>query len=207
MGKTSLCNGITGICPAVGRVMLKGQDIAGLKPYSITRKGIGYVPQGRRLWNSLTVHEHLKLAAGARVGRWTVDEVYGLFPRLAERRTHLGKDLSGGEQQMVVIARALLLNPVLMVMDEPTEGLAPVIVNQMMELFGNLAESGLTILLIEQNLSVVLAVADNVAVMENGRLGEAVSARKLREDIGLQRRLFGFSDKVESKAGCGPLVA
>src|SRR3546814_2262069 len=91
MGKTSLCNGITGICPAVGRVMLKGQDIAGLKPYSITRKGIGYVPQGRRLWNSLTVHEHLKLAAGARVGRWTVDEVYGLFPRLAERSTHLGE--------------------------------------------------------------------------------------------------------------------
>src|SRR3546814_446225 len=140
MGKTSLCNGITGICPAVGRVMLKGQDIAGLKPYSITRKGIGYVPQGRRLWNSLTVHEHLKLAAGARVGRWTVDEVYGLFPRLAERRTHLGKDLSGGEQQMVAIARALLLNPVLMVMDEPTAGLAPVIVHQMMELFGNLSE-------------------------------------------------------------------
>src|SRR3546814_10788038 len=90
-----------------------------------------------------------------------------------------------------------LLNPVLMVMDEPTEGLAPVIVNKMMELFGNLAESGLTILLIEQNLSVDLAVADNVAVMENGSLGEAVSASKLREDIELQRRLFGFSEQVE----------
>lgn len=194
MGKTSLCNGITGVGPALGEVRLKGQDICGLEPYCITRKGISYVPQGRRLWGTLTVDEHLKLAASRRAGRWNIDEIYTLFPRLSERRAHLGRNLSGGEQQMVAIARALLLNPVLMVMDEPTEGLAPVIVKQMVELFRKLAENGLPILLIEQNLSVVLAFADQVAVMENGRLGPAIPAKQIREDIELQRSLFGFSD-------------
>ncbi len=198
MGKTSLCNGITGLTPGIGDVFLKGDNICGLSPHAITRKGMAYVPQGRRLWNSLNVHEHLKLAGKGKTGNWSIDRIYEHFPRLAERKTHLGKELSGGEQQMVAIARALLLNPALIVMDEPTEGLAPVIVSQMIDLFNNLAATEeLTILLIEQNLNVVLEVADNVSVMINGRLGETIPARQLWGDTEMQKRLFGFSDEAE----------
>src|SRR5271155_4545360 len=131
MGKTTLCKTIMGLVRASsGSIQMHGQDLTGLQPAQIARLGIGYVPQGRRLWRSLSVDEHLRLSAGGRRGAWNVDRIYNTFPRLAERKNNGGGQLSGGEQQMLAISRALLSNPRLLVMDEPTEGLAPLIVGQ-----------------------------------------------------------------------------
>jgi ABC-type branched-subunit amino acid transport system ATPase component len=148
MGKTTLCNAITGLVRAAGSVKLDGEEILGLAPNVITGKGIGYVPQGRRVWPSLSVDEHLKLVRTK--GPWTVDRIYATFPRLAERKGNGGAELSGGEQQMLAISRALLFNPKLLVMDEPTEGLAPVIVQQLATILKTLAAEGeISVLLIE----------------------------------------------------------
>ena len=133
MGKTTLCNAVTGLVPRERQRAARGDEILGLPPNAITRRGIGYVPQGRRVWPSLTVDEHLRLVARATAGAWTVERIYAMFPRLAERKGNGGAQLSGGEQQMLAIGRALLLNPRLLVMDEPTEGLAPVIVEQVVD--------------------------------------------------------------------------
>src|SRR6188474_2807897 len=165
MGKTTLCNAITGLVPASGSVRLAGEEILGLPAHLITERGVGYVPQGRRVWPSLSVDEHLRLAAGGTRGPWTVARVYEIFPRLAERRRNGGAELSGGEQQMLAIARALLFNPMLLVMDEPTEGLAPVIVDQVTSMLKTLTEGEISVLLIEQNLGVAIDVADMVGVM------------------------------------------
>ena len=199
MGKTTLCNAITGLVPASGTIRFGGEEILGLAPNLITRRGIGYVPQGRRVWPSLTVDEHLRLAAGGRrraeSGKrsWTVKRVYDTFPRLAERKENGGAQLSGGEQQMLAIARALLFNPRLLVMDEPTEGLAPVIVEQVKAMLKSLVQAGeMSVLLIEQNLGVALDVADTIAVMVNGRIARIMPALQLAEDIGLQQRLLGI---------------
>ena len=140
MGKTTLCNAITGLVPATGSIRLLGEEIRGLPPHAITERGVGYVPQGRRVWPSLSVDEHLRLAARASRRPWTPERVYQMFPRLAERKRNGGAELSGGEQQMLAIARALLFNPRLLVMDEPTEGLAPVIVEQVATMLKTLAE-------------------------------------------------------------------
>jgi ABC-type branched-subunit amino acid transport system ATPase component len=194
MGKTSLCNAITGLIPALGSIRVYGQEIRGLTPNKITDLGIGYVPQGRRVWPSLSVHEHLNLAAkSARSGEWTVDRIYQTFPRLAERKGNGGAQLSGGEQQMLAIGRALLFNPSLLVMDEPTEGLAPVIVEQVAGMLRDIAASGeISILLIEQNLGVAIDVADNVAVMMNGQIARMLPARELAADKDLRTRLLGI---------------
>src|SRR5512134_2806775 len=171
MGKTTLCNAITGLISARGSVKLAGREILGMTPNAITDLGIGYVPQGRRVWASLSVDEHLRLAAkSARKGDWTVERIYDMFPRLAERRRNGGSQLSGGEQQMLAIGRALLFNPRVLVMDEPTEGLAPVIVEQVAETLKSLGDDALSVLLVEQNLGVAIDVADTVAVMVNGRI-------------------------------------
>ena len=131
MGKTTLCKAIVGLTPvASGSIRFLGEELVGRSPAEIARLGLAYVPQGRRLWPSLTVDEHLRLAAGNGKSQWTIPRVYEAFPRLAERRTNRGNQLSGGEQQMLAIARAFLLNPRLLIMDEPTEGLAPVIVER-----------------------------------------------------------------------------
>ncbi|MDB5838340.1 MAG: hypothetical protein JWQ23_292 [Herminiimonas sp.] len=193
MGKTSLCNAITGLVPAKGSIKLAGEEILGLSPHRITAKGIGYVPQGRRMWPSLTVDEHLRLASRtAGKGDWTVERVYRLFPRLAERKNNGGSQLSGGEQQMVAIGRALLFNPRLLVMDEPTEGLAPVIVDLVVDTLKSLAhQEGIAILLIEQNLGVAIDVADTVAVMVNGRIARTLAAAELAADHDLQQLLLG----------------
>jgi uncharacterized protein (UPF0261 family)/ABC-type branched-subunit amino acid transport system ATPase component len=194
MGKSTLCNAITGLVPAAGSVRLAGEEILGLPPNAITERGVGYVPQGRRVWPSLSVDEHLRLAARGRRGPWTVERIYTTFPRLAERRRHGGAELSGGEQQMLTIARALLLNPILLVMDEPTEGLAPVIVHQVAEMLKRLAAEGeISVLLIEQNLGVAIEVADTVDVMVNGRIARSMPARELAADRALQRRLLGVT--------------
>jgi ABC-type branched-subunit amino acid transport system ATPase component len=194
MGKSTLCRAITGMVPARGSVSFAGRELLGLPPNEITRLGVAYVPQGRRVWRSLTVDETLRLAARtARQGAWTVDRVYQVFPRLAERRANGGAQLSGGEQQMLAIARALLFNPRLLVMDEPTEGLAPVIVEQVATLLKSLAaERSMSVLLIEQNLGVALEVADEVAVMVNGRIAHQLPAAQLAADRELQQRLLGL---------------
>ncbi len=195
MGKTTLCNAITGMVPARGSVRLAGEEILGMPPHAITRRGIAYVPQGRRMWPSLTVDETLRLVAPI---KRDVDRVYAMFPRLAERRNNGGTQLSGGEQQMLAIGRALLLKPRVLVMDEPTEGLAPVIVEQVEASLRQLAtEDGIAILLIEQNLGVATAAADRIAVMVNGRLQADMPASELAADKVLQEKLLGLRASAE----------
>jgi uncharacterized protein (UPF0261 family)/ABC-type branched-subunit amino acid transport system ATPase component len=205
MGKTTLCNAIMGLVRSSGgSLRVRGQDITGLGSASIAQLGVGYVPQGRRLWRSLSVDEHLQLAAGIRRGPWTVERIYETFPRLAERKNHGSGQLSGGEQQMLAISRALLTNPHLLIMDEPTEGLAPVIVAQVEEMLVRLGEDGdISVLVIEQNIGVATAVSRNVAVMVNGRVNRVIDSAQLAADRDLQQRLLG----VGLHAGVDPDVA
>jgi branched-chain amino acid transport system ATP-binding protein len=194
MGKTTLCAAIMGLWPprATGSVQLEGQELLGRPSYRIARAGIGYVPQGRRLFPSLTVDEHLRISAVKSVnGGWTPDRVYDLFPRLAERRKNGGAQLSGGEQQMLAIGRALLGNPKLLVMDEPSEGLAPTVIETMVETLRQLEQEGLAILLIEQNLGVATAVAERQLIMVGGELAHETTANRLTGDPELQRRYLG----------------
>ena len=193
MGKTTLCNAIMGLVRASsGSIRFAGEELIGRAPADIARLGIGYVPQGRRLWRSLTVDEHLRLVAGERRGAWTIERIYDTFPRLAERKSNAGSQLSGGEQQMVAISRALLLNPRLLVMDEPTEGLAPVIVAQVDDILVRLAEDGeIAVLVIEQKIGVATEVAETVAIMVNGRINRLIDSRELAADRELQERLLG----------------
>ncbi len=207
MGKTTLCNTITGLKRARrGSIHFAGREIVSLEPHQIARLGVGYVPQGRRVWRSLSVDEHLRLAArNGRDAVWTVERIYQTFPRLAERRTHGGAQLSGGEQQMLAISRALLGNPRLLVMDEPTEGLAPIIVEQVGSMLTSLAEEGeIAVLLIEQNIGVATSVAENVAIMVNGRIHRVMPSRALAADRELQQRLLGVGrheDEAEPDRG------
>jgi branched-chain amino acid transport system ATP-binding protein len=198
MGKSTLCNAIMGISPpsATGSIRFEGQELVGGQSYKIARRGIGYVPQGRRLFPSLTVDEHLRIAsrgASDPVGGtpWTRPRVYELFPRLAERKRNGGAQLSGGEQQMLAIGRALVTNPRLLVMDEPSEGLAPAIIENLIETFRQLEQDGLAILLIEQNLGVATALADRQLVMVAGQIATETTAAKLAGDPELQRRYLG----------------
>lgn len=193
MGKTTLCKAIMGLVPVSGgSIRIRGDDITRQPPAHIARLGVGYVPQGRRLWRSLSVDEHLQLAAGLRRGAWTVERIYKTFPRLAERKDHGGGQLSGGEQQMLAISRALLTNPRLLIMDEPTEGLAPVIVAQVEEMLLRLGEDGeMSVLVIEQNIGVATAVSRNVAIMVNGRVNRIIDSVRLAADRELQQRLLG----------------
>jgi branched-chain amino acid transport system ATP-binding protein len=201
MGKTTLCNAIVGIPPArvTGSIVYQGQELLRRASYKRAQLGIGYVPQGRRLFPSLSVDEHLRMIRG-RGGdrRWTVERVYELFPRLAERRRNGGGQLSGGEQQMLAIGRALLTNPKLLVMDEPSEGLAPAIVEQLIETFRALAEGGLAILLIEQNLGVATSIAERQLVMVAGTIAAETTASELSTDMELQRRYLGVEPLSES---------
>ena len=192
MGKTTLCNAIVGLLPARrGSIRFEGDELTGLPPYRIAAKGVGYTPQGRRLWPSLTVDEHLRLAESGD-GAWTIDRIYDTFPRLAERQRNRAGQLSGGEQQMLAISRALLQNPRLLVLDEPTEGLAPVIVEQVESLLARLAaDRDVAILLIEQNIAVATSIADDVAIMVNGRISRVMPARELADDRTLQEQLLG----------------
>jgi uncharacterized protein (UPF0261 family)/ABC-type branched-subunit amino acid transport system ATPase component len=192
MGKTTLCKSIMGLQPAAaGTIDFAGRSLIGMTPPQIARLGIGYVPQGRRLWRSLTVDEHLRLVA-QRGGAWTPERVYSVFPRLAERRGNGGAQLSGGEQQMLAIGRALLLNPKLLVMDEPTEGLAPVIVQQVQDMLVQLGREGdVHVLVIEQNIGVACSVSEQVAIMVNGRIDRVMDAASLAADRDLQQAMLG----------------
>jgi uncharacterized protein (UPF0261 family)/ABC-type branched-subunit amino acid transport system ATPase component len=205
MGKTTLCKAIMGLVPvSSGAIRFAGQDISNMDPASIARMGIGYVPQGRRLWRSLTVDEHLRLMAGNKGGAWSPERIYSVFPRLAERRNNGGGQLSGGEQQMLAIGRALLTNPKLLVMDEPTEGLAPVIVSQVEDMLVRLGEEGdIDVLVIEQNIGVATSVSEQVAIMVNGQINRVIDAGQLAGDRDLQQRLLGVgrhSDAPEEES-------
>jgi len=195
MGKTTLCNAVMQIRPPTvrGSIVFEGNELVGRPSYKVAGLGIAYVPQGRRLFESLTVDEHLRMAAPRRgaESRWTPDAVYELFPRLAERRKHGGTQLSGGEQQMLAIGRALLGNPKLLIMDEPSEGLAPTIIEMLISTFRRLAEEGLSILVVEQNLAVATALADRQLVMVAGRIAAETTAGELASDPDAQRRWLG----------------
>jgi len=201
MGKTTLCNAIVGLLPvASGSIRFMGEEIVGRSPAEIARLGLAYVPQGRRLWPSLTVDEHLRLARSSGRAYWTIPRIYESFPRLAERRNNRGNQLSGGEQQMLAIARAFLLNPRLLIMDEPTEGLAPVIVQRVEEILLNLGEqSEIGVLVVEQNIGVACAVAERVAIMINGRVNRVMEAARLEADRELQQRLLGVGQHAEEE--------
>jgi branched-chain amino acid transport system ATP-binding protein len=194
MGKSTLCASIMGISPprVSGSIRFDGRELVGLSSHRIANLGIGYVPQGRRLFQSLTVDEHLRMSArGNGSKRWTVESVYQLFPRLAERRRNGGAQLSGGEQQMLAIGRALVTNPKLLIMDEPSEGLAPTIIERLIETFQQLEQQGLRILVIEQNLGVATSLADRQLVMVGGEIAAETTASEIGADPELQRRYLG----------------
>jgi branched-chain amino acid transport system ATP-binding protein len=194
MGKTTLCNTIMGIHPSgsSGSVRFGGLELLGKAPYKVARAGIALVPQGRRLFGSLTVAEHLRVATRrSKAGQWTAERIYELFPRLAERRKNDATQLSGGEQQMLAIGRALLLNPKLLILDEPSEGLAPRIVEELVETLRQLVQGGVQVLLVEQNLGVAAAVADRQLVMVGGRFAAELGSHELMTDPELQRRYLG----------------
>ncbi|MGL4243379.1 MAG: ABC transporter permease [Beijerinckiaceae bacterium] len=193
MGKTTLCKTIMGLVPATsGSIRFLGEELLGRTPAEIARLGLGYVPQGRRLWRSLTVDEHLRLMQGSKRGAWSIERIYDAFPRLAERKNNGGGQLSGGEQQMLAISRALLMNPRLLIMDEPTEGLAPVIVAHVEDMLVRIAEQGdVSILVIEQNIGVATEIAEKVAIMVNGRVNRVIDSATIAGDRDLQQRLLG----------------
>jgi branched-chain amino acid transport system ATP-binding protein len=200
MGKSTLCNTIMGLCRETkGSIRVAGKELRGRLPFVIAAAGVGYVPQGRRLFPSLSVDEHLRMVAGRGGGskRWTVERIYELFPRLAERRRNGGAQLSGGEQQMLAIGRALLTNPTLLIMDEPSEGLAPAIIEHLIETFKALEEEGLAILVIEQNLGMATAIAERQLVMVAGSIAAETTAAALSTDMELQRRYLGVEPLAE----------
>lgn len=193
MGKTTMCSALMGMVAASGSVTLDNEEILGIGTGRIARRGIALVPQGRRMFPSLSVHEHLLLVVQKGSPAWTIDRVYETFPRLAERRRNGGDQLSGGEQQMLAISRALLMNPKLVIMDEPSEGLAPVIVDHLIEVLRALTAEGMGLLLIEQNLRVATAVSEEVAIMVTGRITAKVASADLVADRDMQNRYLGVS--------------
>ena len=194
MGKSTLCGSVMGLVKtSAGSIRLDGEELAGRPAHHIARRGVAIVPQGRRCFPSLTVHEHLRLVSQGPQAKWNIDRVYATFPRLAERKGNGGTQLSGGEQQMLAIARALLMNPRLVIMDEPSEGLAPVIVEQLVQVLRRLPEEGMALLLVEQQLALATAVCDTVAVMVNGRIATTLAAADLMADEAAQQRWLGVA--------------
>lgn len=200
MGKTTLIRSIMGLSPPVvrsGSVVFRGEELRGKAANEIARKGLGLVPQGRRLFPSLTVQEHLTMVqrppSGDGAGRvcWDLPRIYELFPRLAERKNHRGGQLSGGERQMLAIARALMTNPDLLLMDEPSEGLAPLLVQRLREELTELKTSGLSILLVEQNVRLALAVADHVHIIERGRIVYQGRPAELQAERAIMQKYLG----------------
>jgi branched-chain amino acid transport system ATP-binding protein len=192
-GKTTTMQAIMGLLPLMsGKVLLDGEEVSRLPAHEVPRRGIGYIPQGRRLFAGLSVAQNLEIglrAGGA--GRDTLDEVLGLFPRLRERMGQPAQTLSGGEQQMLATARALCLGPKALLLDEPTEGLQPSMIEAIRQVIVKMREAGVAILLVEQRVDAVLSVADRVAFIENGRNGEILSAEVLRADHSIVDRYVG----------------
>jgi branched-chain amino acid transport system ATP-binding protein len=175
-----------------GSLRWMGEELRPLTPHEVASRRIALVPQGRRLFSSLTVLEHLTMLKPASIKEgWTVDRAFEMFPQLAERKGHFGSQLSGGERQMLAIARALMIDPKLILMDEPSEGLAPVMVQHLETIIADLGKSGLGILLVEQNLYSALAVADRLYVLETGRVVHEASAESVRRDQSPLMRYLG----------------
>jgi branched-chain amino acid transport system ATP-binding protein len=195
MGKTTLIRSIMGLTPPQvrsGSITWRGESLLGLRPHHIADRRIAIVPQGRRLFSSLTVIEHLTMLKSARASDgWTVDRVFQIFPRLAERRHHRGAQLSGGERGMLAVGRALMIDPQLILMDEPSEGLAPVMVQHLEEIILDLKREGLSILLVEQNLYSALAVADRVYILETGQVVHHGDARELSQQTEMLLKRLG----------------
>ena len=196
VGKSTLINTLMGLVhPSRGTVTLDGVKLAGRRPDVIARAGVALVPQGRRVWAPLSVTEHLDLAARRGKGRgpWNIDRVLELLPRLGERRRHGAGQLSGGEQQMLAIARALLTNPRLVLMDEPSDGLAPAVVDLIGEAIAGMKAEGVTLVVVEQDLHLAFAVADDIAVMDKGLIVHRSTTREFRSDSTVAHRLLGVA--------------
>ncbi len=197
MGKTTLVKTIMGLVPVRrGTIRFHGEDITNLKPYMIGSRGIGYVPQGRELFPSLSVDEHiLMVARGGNGDGWGRERAYELFPRLRERMSQKAASLSGGEQQMLAIARALVTNPSLLIMDEPSEGLAPVILESLIETYQSLIESGMSILLVEQNLHTAVSLVGKQHIMVGGEIVHIVDSEVLLHDQDAREEYLGVAKK------------
>ncbi|MBA6119015.1 ABC transporter ATP-binding protein [Pseudomonas putida] len=192
-GKTTTLRSILGIVrPRQGQISFNGQQLVGREIFDIARQGIALVPEHRGIFRQLSVEENLKIAV-RKDSRWQLEDVYAMFPRLKERRRNGGFALSGGEQQMLAIARALLNDPKLLILDEPTEGLAPVIVDELVKILRRIKEEGLSILLVEQNLMVCDALADRHYVLEQGRVAYQGSAAQFRDDPSIKNRYLALS--------------
>ena len=205
VGKTTLVESVMGwVRPTSGTVVVNGRDLTGAAPHAVARAGVAIVPQGRRVFAPLTVEDNLRIAGRSSRARrhevvadtehptWTLDQVYELMPRLAERRTNLGSQLSGGEQQMLSIGRALLCNPRLVLLDEPSDGLAPAVVEQVGQVLRKLVASGLALVLVEQDLRLAFDLADRVLVMSKGRIVLSTTVSEFRADGHRARELLGI---------------
>jgi branched-chain amino acid transport system ATP-binding protein len=201
MGKTTLVNTIVGVTRYFGgTIMLDGVDIAGLRPDQRAHVGIGWVPQERNIFKSLTVHENL--TAIAQPGVWTTAKVYALFPRLDERRQNLGNQLSGGEQQMLAVARALVLNPRVMLLDEPLEGLAPIIVEELLAALRRvIRDEGMSAILVEQNAKKILGVTDHAVILERGSVVHSADSAALMADRAALETHLGVTDTGPRRIG------
>jgi branched-chain amino acid transport system ATP-binding protein len=194
MGKTTLMRSIIGFTPPRhGRVRFKGDDITRWPPYRMVERGMALVPQGRRVFASLTVRENLEVARHGQRGRWTLPRVLELFPRLGDRVQNRGNKLSGGEQQMLAIGRALMTDPDLLLMDEPTEGLAPLLVREVGRVIAELKREGLSILLVEQNLPLALSVADRVHILSRGQIVHSSRPAELMANEEVKSRYLGVA--------------
>jgi len=193
MGKTTTVRSIMGLTPArAGAIRFMGEQIRGLASYQVAQRGIGLVPEGRQIFPNLSVRENLLATAVSRSGKdWTLARVYGLFPRLAEREGSMGNQLSGGEQQMLAIGRALMTNPRLLILDEATEGLAPLIRAEIWRCLARLKASGLSILVIDKNVGALLSVADRHFLIERGRVVWKGSSPELAAAPNIQHRYLG----------------
>jgi branched-chain amino acid transport system ATP-binding protein len=192
-GKTTTLRSLMGLTPArEGQITIFGQDTTRLPPFRIAAMGVGYVPEGRRVFANLTVEENL-LVPMEREGPWTIQRIYELFPRLNERKTNRGRQLSGGEQEMLAIARALLLNPKLLMLDEPSQGLAPLVVREVFRIVAEMRREGISVLLVEQNARMSLEIADDAYVLDDGRVVYSGSARELAADEARVAALAGAS--------------
>jgi len=191
-GKSTTLKSLMGVVtPRTGRVMFDGKDVAGQKSHVIARAGMQLVHEERRIFGSLNVEENLVLAGLSAPGRWPLDRIYEMFPRLKERRTSRGTDLSGGEQQMLAIGRALIRDPKLVLLDEPFEGLAPVIVQDLLAICRGLAEAGQTIVVVEQNISAALTLADRIYIINNGHIVEQHTKQAVRAQPDILHRHLG----------------